>query len=184
MTYPWTTWVERALDGAEWRANRVRTDIAYAVEYGYAFIGSSRWEVAAGASDYVQVVIPSTTVMRVYDRIIAVDGGRWELDILEVSDITDGDTPFRESALNARIGRAPTVQIRRGATSPTIVQVREESLIPSQRGPQSAGAVQDSQTFRHLNGDGLMLALRVTNTDNAAHTINMTFVWTEEVPSD
>ncbi len=182
MTYPWTTWIDRALDGAEWQANRARTDIAYAVEYGYAFIGSSRWEVSGGASDYVQVVIPSTTVMRVYDRIIAVDGGRWELDVLEVSDITDGNVGFYESPLNTRIGREPTVQIRRGSSDPTIVQVREESMIPSQRGPRSSGAIQKNGIFRHLNG--LMLALRVTNTDNRAHTINMEFVWTEEVSSD
>lgn len=182
----YTTWVERALDESYWRSHRVQTDISFAAEQGFAFVGSSRWTVGADSEDYIQVSIPSDTVVRFYDRLIAVTGGVWEIDIVQVSDITDGTTPFIVSPLNTTAQRAPKVGLIRGATNPTVTAVREEVLIPAARGPNISGVTSGELVYRVINGQGSdQLALRVANTDNSrSHTINIKWLWSEEYPLD
>ena len=181
----WSTWVERGLDESYWRSHRVQTDITFAIEQGFGFIGSSRWTLAEGATDFVVIDIPQGVTMRLYDRIVAVGGGPFDIDVIQVSSIDLNGTAFNKSCLNCIAATSPTVSIRRGATNPVIEVVREESFIPAQRGPQSAGAIQSELTYRVLGFvDGLRLAYRVKNNDNKANTVNMTFVWTEEYPDD
>ncbi len=181
----YTTWVERALDESFWRSHRVQTDISFATEQGFGFVGSSRWVVPGDSEDYIQVSIPSDTVVRFYNRLIAVSGGRWEIDILQVSNITDGTTPFIISPLNTTHQREPKVGLVRGGLNPTIEAVREQVLLPAARGPQSSGVTGGDLVYRVLNGtDDGELVLRVANTDNNSQTINIKWAWSEEYPID
>lgn len=175
------TFIQKALDRATWQRFNIRTNLTWAIENGRAYIASDRWEVAAGATDYVELVADPDALVRIYDRIIAVDGGRWEIDLLRPDSITAGTDTFEVSCLNCTKPINAVTQFRRGATNPINVQTLEKTLIPAQRGPQSSGALQDVDIFRVTNGNpDTVLVLALTNTDDQAHTINLQVIWSEE----
>ena len=175
------TFIQKALDRATWQRFNIRTSLTWAIENGRAYIASDRWEVAAGATDYVELVADPDTLVRIYDRIIAVDGGRWEVDLLRPESITPGTDELQVSCLNCTQPINAVTKFRRGATNPVNVQTLERTMIPSRRGPQSAGALQHVDVFRVINGNpGSVLVLALTNTDGQAHTLNLQVIWSEE----
>jgi len=176
------TYRRESLDFAEWQRYLLRTEIRYAIEQGKAFMASDRFEVPGKSEEYIELVVPLTTKVRVYDRIIGVTGGVWHVDVLRVSSITPGATDLETGCLNCAAGTQPTAMLRRGGADPVIVNTLERDLIPAQRGPQSSGALASFQTYRVANGEPATdLVMRVENTSNSAETINVAFVWSEEI---
>lgn len=179
------SWVERALDNAVWRSHRVKTDITFAVETGFGFVATSRWNIGGNSTDYVTIQIPSSVTMRLYDRTIALEGGPFNIDLIQVESIDIGDTQFLESCLNCKTARTPEVIVKRGGSNPSGITVREEFYVPSDRGPRSIGVTAKDEFYRIFNQtDDHLLSYRIENLDNSSHVVNLSLVWTEEYPEN
>lgn len=168
----------RASDDIHWRRHVLTTDLTYMTEEGKAFTASDRWTIAAGATEYLEFRIPAGTVVRVYSRLTAVEGELFTVDLCAATSITPGTIELTHTNMVLG-GASPAARIYRNVTGVTGPVVKEFSMIPAQRGPQSSGAFQAFDAYRKITSTPVPSLLRVTNTGASPNLFNLIILWTE-----
>ena len=175
--------IKKALDVAHWRKYQLLSDFPYNVENGRAFRGSKKFSVSENEPTYILFSPGDQVTARVYDRIIATTRA---LDVSVVADSDEPDigetTDFYISKLDGRSDVESGVVIKYGQPGGSLSdeEVIEETFLPAQRGPQSAGIFQSELVYSILNGKLPPRLLKLQSRDSEA-TVSISYVWTEFV---
>lgn len=168
----------RAGDDIHWRRYNMASELRYQTEQKNAFSASGRWTILAGATEYVEFRIPVGVVVRVYSRLTAVETGLFNVDLCSATSITSGTIELSHTNMDLT-GNLPLSRIFRNTTNVAGLSVKEFSMVPSAKGPQSSGAFQAVSAERIIRNTSVPPLLRIQNTGNADSLFDLIVIWTE-----
>lgn len=161
-----------------WMRHIMTTDLRYQTERGNAFAASDRWVIAGNSSDHLELRIPEDITVRVYERMNAVEGNAFDIDLCSVDSIVPGNTELIHTNMKLGSGK-PQSRIWRGATSPVNLVVRESTYLPAASTGSSSGGLAELDAYRLMQRTDPPSILRITNTEAGDKIFNLIILFTE-----
>ena len=168
-----------AADWTKWRAVKLLTDLTWNTEQGRVFCASKRVDVNSDQYLYIQFETGAEKTVRFYCLVIAADAST-NIDKVDAGaepGLNGSDMLIEKPNPNGESESLVTYSVEDAELSGE--ETAGESFIPARRGPQSAGGISDSNTYRVLvPGDNPTL-FKIYPASDEDVTVAVQILWSE-----